>query len=73
VANPKVASAWATLGRISDSKPHQQFIESSVVFGFEVPKPECHPNLGNFKSTTLGGAWKTGELKTARPSMASGG
>jgi hypothetical protein len=39
-------------GRISDSKPHQQFIESSVVFGFEVPKRECHPNLRNFKSTT---------------------
>jgi hypothetical protein len=24
-----------------------------VVFGFEVPKRECHPNLRNFKSTTL--------------------
>src|ERR1700681_4804966 len=28
-------------------------IESSVVFGFEVPKRECHENLRNFKSTTL--------------------
>src|SRR5258708_36887279 len=41
--------------RISDSKPHWQFIESSVVFGFEVPKRECQENLRNFKSTTLGG------------------
>jgi len=24
-----------------------------VVFGFEVPKRECHLNLRNFKSTTL--------------------
>ena len=28
-------------------------MDSSVVFGFEVPKPECHENLRNFKSTTL--------------------
>jgi hypothetical protein len=31
-------------------------LESSVVFGFEVPKRDCHQNHRNFKSTTLGPA-----------------
>src|SRR5262249_10855112 len=43
----------ARVERISDSKPHEQSVESSLVFGFEVPKRGCQPKARNFKSTTL--------------------
>jgi hypothetical protein len=44
----------ATNGRISDSKPHEQFIDSSAVLGFEVPECGCHVDMRNFKSAALG-------------------
>ena len=57
VANPKFVSPLERgSDRISDSKPHEQLIESRVVYGFEVPERGCHGNDRNFKSTTLA-AW----------------
>src|SRR6185503_10438399 len=40
--------------RISDSKPHEQLIDSSVVLGFKVPECACHAVRRNFKSTHTG-------------------
>jgi hypothetical protein len=72
VANPKFASAWAISRRISDSRPHEQFIESRVVFEFEVPKRECHENRRNFKSTTRVENWTLGSRRASLGSVRRG-
>src|SRR5258708_6148723 len=48
--------------RISDSKPHEQSIDSSVVLEFEVPKRGCHADSRNFKFTTLGRVVRNGAI-----------